>query len=114
VELKALTKEDFMRILVEPNNSLTRQYEALLETEGVTLDFKDDAIAEISEIATLVNERGENIGARRLHTIMEKLLDEISFNAPDMGKKTITIDAKHVKDRLADVVKDEDLSRYIL
>lgn len=114
VELKALTKEDFMRILVEPNNSLTRQYEALLKTEGITLHFKDDAIAEISEIATIVNDRGENIGARRLHTIMEKLLDEISFNAPDMGKKTITIDAKHVKDRLADVVKDEDLSRYIL
>ncbi|MEE8423922.1 MAG: ATP-dependent protease ATPase subunit HslU [Thermodesulfobacteriota bacterium] len=114
VELKALTKEDFMRILVEPNNSLTRQYEALLETEGITLHFKDDAIAEISEIATIVNDRGENIGARRLHTIMEKLLDEISFNAPDMGKKTITIDAKHVKDRLTDVVKDEDLSRYIL
>ena len=114
VELQALTKEDFMRILVEPNNSLTRQYEALLETERITLHFKDDAIAEISEIATLVNERGENIGARRLHTIMERLLDEVSFHAPDMGKKKITIDAKYVKERLTDVVKDEDLSRYIL
>jgi ATP-dependent HslUV protease ATP-binding subunit HslU len=114
VELKALTKEDFMKILVEPHNSLTKQYEALLETEGIILNFTDDAIAEISEIATLVNDRGENIGARRLHTIMEKLLDEISFHAPDIGKKEIKIDAKYVSDGLSDVVKDEDLSRYIL
>ncbi|MFQ5901375.1 MAG: ATP-dependent protease ATPase subunit HslU, partial [Thermodesulfobacteriota bacterium] len=99
VELNALTKEDFMRILVEPHNALTKQYTALLKTEGINLKFKDDAIAELSEISSIVNERGENIGARRLHTIVEKLLEEISFNAPDMKTKKILIDAKYVKER---------------
>jgi len=114
VELESLTKGDFIRILTEPKNALIKQYTALLATEGMTLSFADDAIAEIAEIATLVNERTENIGARRLHTIMEKLLDEVSFEAPDREEKRVTIDAKYVQDKLAEIVKDEDLSRYIL
>lgn len=118
VELKSLGKDDFIRILQEPENALTKQYTALMDTEGIKLKFTDDAIAEISEMATVVNDRMENIGARRLHTIMERILDDISFDAPDMaveGKtKEITIDAKYVKTRLADIVKDEDLSKYIL
>lgn len=118
VELKSLGKEDFMRILREPENALTKQYTALMETESIKLNFTDDAVAEISEMATIVNDRMENIGARRLHTIMERILDEISFNAPDMassGETTnIEIDAKYVRERLADVIKDEDLSKYIL
>ncbi|MBI5969471.1 MAG: ATP-dependent protease ATPase subunit HslU [Deltaproteobacteria bacterium] len=114
VELESLTKGDFIRILTEPKNALIKQYTALLATEGVTLSFADDAIAEIAEIATVVNERTENIGARRLHTIMEKLLDEVSFEAPDRAEKKVTIDAKYVQDKLAEIVKDEDLSRYIL
>jgi ATP-dependent HslUV protease ATP-binding subunit HslU len=118
VELKSLGKEDFIRILREPENALTKQYTALMETEGIKLKFTDDAIAEISEMATIVNDRMENIGARRLHTIMERILDEISFDAPDMiaagEAKEIAIDAKHVRERLSDIIKDEDLSRYIL
>lgn len=114
VELKPLGKGDFIRILTEPENALTKQYVALLETENIKLKFTDDAVAEISEIATIVNDRMENIGARRLHTIMERVLDEISFDAPDMGSKDIIIDAKYVNDRLKDIIKDEDLSRYIL
>lgn len=118
VELKSLGKEDFIRILQEPENALTKQYTALMETEGIKLIFTDDAIAEISEMATIVNDRMENIGARRLHTIMERILDNISFDAPDIvaaeKEKEIAIDAKYVKDRLADIIKDEDLSRYIL
>lgn len=114
VELKALTADDFVRILTEPKNALIKQYVALMETEGVKLRFQDEAIVEIARLATEVNEQTENIGARRLHTIMEKLLEEVSFEGPDLKKKTIKIDAKYVTDRLADVVKNQDLSRYIL
>ena len=114
VELDPLTRDDFIRILTEPQNALIRQYVELLKTEEVVLHFAPDAVAAIAEIATLVNQRAENIGARRLYTIMEKVLDEISFTAPDMPGKELTIDAGYVQARLADVVKDEDLSRYIL
>ncbi|MFH1625718.1 MAG: ATP-dependent protease ATPase subunit HslU [Pseudomonadota bacterium] len=114
VELNSLGKEEFIRILTEPENALIKQYIALLKTENIDIVFKEDAIAEIAEIATLVNERTENIGARRLHTIMEKLLDEISFNAPDLKEERMVIDADYVKEKLLDFVKDEDLSRYIL
>ena len=114
VELKALTAEDFVRILTEPKNALIKQYVALMETEGVKLKFTQDAIVEIARLATEVNQQTENIGARRLHTIMEKLLEEVSFEGPDLKKKSVKIDAKYVADRLAGVVKDQDLSRYIL
>ncbi len=114
VELDSLTKEDFVRILTEPRNALIRQYIALMETEGVKLEFKPEAIDKIAEIATIVNERTENIGARRLYTIMESLLDEISFDAPEMKEKRFVIDAQYVHDKLSAVIKDEDLSRYIL
>lgn len=114
VELSSLGKEEFVRILTEPKNALIKQYTALLETEGVRLSFREDAISEISRIAAEVNERTENIGARRLHTIMEKMLDEISFHAPEMRGQEVTIDAKYVRDRLDPILKDEDLSRYIL
>jgi ATP-dependent HslUV protease ATP-binding subunit HslU len=114
VELEPLGKDDFVRILTEPKNALVKQYMALMETEGVTLRFTDDAVDRIADFATVVNERTENIGARRLHTVMEKLLDEISFEAPDLGDKSITIDDDYVQRMLADIVKNEDLSRYIL
>jgi len=114
VELDSLGKEEFIRILTEPQNALIKQYTALLKTEDIDMIFKDDAIGEIAEIASLVNERTENIGARRLYTIMEKLLDDISFDAPDLNDKEIVIDADYVKGKLLDFVKDEDLSRYIL
>lgn len=114
VELSSLGKEEFIRILTEPKNALIKQYTALLETEGVRLSFREDAISEISRIAAEVNERTENIGARRLHTIMEKMLDEISFHAPEMRGQEVTIDAKYVRDRLNPILQDEDLSRYIL
>ncbi len=114
VEMKPLTTEDLYRILTEPKNALVKQYVALMETEGVKLKFKDDAIAEIAAMASQVNEDTENIGARRLHTIMEKVLEQISFEAPDLKKKSINIDAVYVKKQLADIVKDQDLSRYIL
>src|SRR5690349_15226106 len=114
VELSSLTKADFVRILTEPKNALTKQYEALLETEGVHLRFAEDAIQEIALIATDVNERTENIGARRLHTILERLLDEISFTAPETHGREVAIDARYVRERLAPILKDEDLSRYIL
>jgi ATP-dependent HslUV protease ATP-binding subunit HslU len=114
VELDALGREEFVRILREPRNALITQYTALLGTEGVTLSFTDDAIERLAELAALVNERMENIGARRLHTVMEKLLDEISFEGPDLVEKSITIDASYVDRMLADIVKNEDLSRYIL
>ncbi|MER3429399.1 MAG: HslU--HslV peptidase ATPase subunit [Pyrinomonas sp.] len=114
VELDALTVEDFKRILTEPKNSLVKQYKALLETEGITVEFTDDAIQTIAEYADRVNRQTENIGARRLHTIMEKVLDEISFNAPDVEPKHQVIDAAYVHRALADIVKDQDLSRYIL
>jgi ATP-dependent HslUV protease ATP-binding subunit HslU len=114
VELKSLSIDDFIRILREPKNALVKQYSALLETEGIKLSFTDDAIEEIARLAAHVNEVNENIGARRLHTIMEKLLEDISFDAPDLRKKTIRIDASYVRQQLADIVKDQDLSRYIL
>ncbi|HIN33355.1 MAG TPA: ATP-dependent protease ATPase subunit HslU [Nitrospirales bacterium] len=114
VELEALSKDDFVRILTEPNNALITQYRALIGAEGVDLQFTDDAVKEIAEIAVLVNERSENIGARRLFTILELLLDEVSFDAPELTDKTVPINADYVRDRLKDIVKDEDLSRYIL
>jgi ATP-dependent HslUV protease ATP-binding subunit HslU len=114
VELQSLTREDFVRILTEPENALTRQYTALLATEGVDLTFTRDAIEEIAGIATAVNQATENIGARRLYTIMERLLDEISFEAPHMGGVKVTIAAADVQKKLATIVKDQDLSRYIL
>src|SRR5213594_160340 len=114
VELDSLTVGDFVRILTEPQNALIKQYVALLETEGIKLTFNDDAVQEIARFAASVNESTENIGARRLHTIMEKLLDDISFEGPDLKKKTIRIDAGYVQKMLAEIVKDQDLSRYIL
>jgi len=114
VELEPLTRQDFVRILNEPQNALVRQYVELLKTEGVTLHFADDAVSAIAEIASEVNQRTENIGARRLYTVMEKLLEEISFTAPDMAGKELVIDAAYVHARLADVLRNEDLSRYIL
>jgi ATP-dependent HslUV protease ATP-binding subunit HslU len=114
VELQSLCTQDFIRILTEPQNALITQYIALLETEGVELIFEVSAIEEIARIANLVNERMENIGARRLHTVMEKLLDEISFNAPDMEVKRVVIDQKEVAEKLKDILEDENLSRYIL
>jgi ATP-dependent HslUV protease ATP-binding subunit HslU len=114
VELDALGRAEFVRILTEPRNALIKQYVALMATEGVDLTFTDDAIDLIAEYAALVNERTENIGARRLHTVMERLLDEISFEGQDLAEKSITIDAEYVRRMLADIVKNEDLSRYIL
>jgi ATP-dependent HslUV protease ATP-binding subunit HslU len=114
VELQSLTMEDFVRILTEPKSSLTRQYIALLETEGVKLEFTPDALEEVARFAFRVNEGTENIGARRLHTIMERVLDEISFEAPEKKGQPFTVDAAYVQKMLADIVKDQDLSRYIL
>ena len=114
VELESLHAEDFKRILLEPKNALTKQYKALLETEGLTIIFKDEAIERMSNLAAEVNSTMENIGARRLHTIMEMLLEDISFNASDMNEKTIEIDRAYVDERLKDIVQDQDLSRYIL
>jgi ATP-dependent HslUV protease ATP-binding subunit HslU len=114
VELESLGKSDFVRILTEPHNALIKQYVALLETEGVRLIFEEDSIDELAGIAATVNEKTENIGARRLHTVLEKLLEDVSFNAPEMRDQTIIINRAYVKQKLADVVKDEDLSRYIL
>ena len=114
VELEALGKDEFVRILTEPRNALVKQYQALMGTEGISLTFTDDAISTIADFATRVNERAENIGARRLHTVMERLLDEISFEGPDLAEKTVVIDAAYVSRMLAAIVKDEDLSRYIL
>jgi ATP-dependent HslUV protease ATP-binding subunit HslU len=114
VELKSLTEQDFIRILKEPKNALIKQYQALLDTEGIKLSFNDEAIAEIASFAAKVNESTENIGARRLHTILEKLLEDVSFDGPDLKKKTVKVDAAYVRKQLADIVKDQDLSRYIL
>jgi ATP-dependent HslUV protease ATP-binding subunit HslU len=114
VELEALGKEEFIRILTEPRSALVKQYMALMETEGIELTFTSGAIERIADFATQVNERTENIGARRLHTVMEKLLDEISFEGPDLAEKIVTIDEAYVTKMLADIVKNEDLSRYIL
>jgi ATP-dependent HslUV protease ATP-binding subunit HslU len=114
VELENLTEADFRRILTEPKNALIRQYKALLATEGVDLEFTEDAMDEISSIAARVNQQSENIGARRLHTVMERLLEEVSFQAPDLAEPRIRVDAAYVRLRLESIVKDEDLSRYIL
>jgi ATP-dependent HslUV protease ATP-binding subunit HslU len=114
VELHTLTTDDFIRILKEPKSALVKQYIALLETEGIKLTFSDEALGEIARFAAAVNEATENIGARRLHTIMEKLLDEISFEGPDLKKKFVRIDAVYVQKQLTDIVKNQDLSRYIL
>jgi ATP-dependent HslUV protease ATP-binding subunit HslU len=114
VELASLTRDDFVRILTEPRNSLVRQYVALLATEGVTLEFKDDGVRAIAEIAAQANERTDDIGARRLHTVMEKLVEEVSFEAPDRSDTTVVIDESMVRERLGPLVADEDLSRFIL
>jgi ATP-dependent HslUV protease ATP-binding subunit HslU len=114
VELFALTKEDFQRILVEPENSLIKQYSMLIATEGITLEFSEEAIEEIATIASRVNETTENIGARRLHTVMTKLLEEILYAAPDISEKEIKINGEYVNRKLKDIVNDVDLSRYIL
>jgi ATP-dependent HslUV protease ATP-binding subunit HslU len=114
VELSALTEGDFVRILTEPKNALIKQYVALLETEGVKLVFSDDAIAALARFAVMVNEQTENIGARRLHTILERVLEDISFDAPELKKKNVKIDAAYVTKQLAEIAKNQDLSRYIL
>jgi ATP-dependent HslUV protease ATP-binding subunit HslU len=114
VELEALGRQDFVRILTEPKSALIKQYTALLSTEGLTLRFTEGAIGRIADFATVVNERTENIGARRLHTVMEKLLDDVSFQAPEMSEKSVTIDEAYVDRMLADIVRNEDLSRYVL
>ena len=114
VELDSLTEDDFVRILREPKNALTMQYTALLGTEGVTLQFTEDAITELARFAAQVNEKTENIGARRLHTILERVLDDLSFEASDMPGQTVSVDAGYVQKVLADIIKDEDLSRYVL
>jgi ATP-dependent HslUV protease ATP-binding subunit HslU len=114
VELSSLSEADFIRILTEPKNALIKQYIALLDTEGLKLSFSEDAIAAVARFAATVNQQTENIGARRLHTILEKVLEEISFEAPELKKKTIKLDAAYVQKQLANIVKDQDLSRYIL
>ena len=114
VELEDLTQEDFVRILTEPKNSLTRQYVELLNTEGVALEFTPDAIERLADYAFQVNQTTQNIGARRLHTILEKVLEELSFEAPQIGHGTVTINAAYVDERLSEIAQDEDLSRFIL
>ena len=114
VELKSLTKDDFKKILTEPQNALVKQYKALLSTENIDLEFTDDAIDRIAELSCEVNESAEDIGARRLHTLLEKLLEELSFDAPDMDEEKFTIDAAYVDDKLSDIVVNRDLSQYIL
>jgi ATP-dependent HslUV protease ATP-binding subunit HslU len=114
VELDSLDKGDFIRILTEPENALLKQYQALMATEGVTIKFADDAVDEIAGVAEKVNETSENIGARRLHTVMEKVMEDISFSAPYARRKTILIDRAYVQKQLMDILEDEDLSRFIL
>jgi ATP-dependent HslUV protease ATP-binding subunit HslU len=114
VELGALGEEDFVRILNEPENSLIKQYMALMATEGVELEFTPEGVAEIARIAAQVNEQTENIGARRLHTVMERLLEQVSFEASDIAPAHVEITAEYVREQLAAVVKDLDLTRYIL
>ncbi len=114
VELDSLGKDDFVRILTEPHGALTRQYEAMLAAEGVTLSFTPEAIERIADMACEVNDRTENIGARRLHTIMEKMLEELLFSAPEAGGQAVVIQRGYVDDKLSDIVRDVDLSRYIL
>lgn len=114
VELESLTEDDFYRILTEPDNALTKQYVALLKTEDMEITFQEDAIREIARMSASVNQRTENIGARRLQTVLEKLLEEISFDAPDLDNKQLTIDEDYVQGKLKDITENEDLSRYIL
>jgi ATP-dependent HslUV protease ATP-binding subunit HslU len=114
VELEALSQTDLVRILTEPKNALTRQYSALLGAEGVELVFDPSGVEELARVAQEMNTRSQNIGARRLHTVLEKVLEDVSFSAPDFAAKTVRIDAAYVKDKLDRVLKDEDLSRYIL
>ncbi len=114
VELDPLSKDDFIRILTEPKNALIKQYKELLKTENIALEFSDDAIVRLAELAEEVNESTENIGARRLHTILEKILEEISFTAPDTSEKEFKVDSDYIKNKISDIVKDRDLSRYIL
>jgi ATP-dependent HslUV protease ATP-binding subunit HslU len=114
VELSSLSHEDFVRILTEPRNSLVRQYRELLRTEGIELRFEEDGIRAIADYAARVNQQADDIGARRLHTVMEKLLEDVSFDAPELGPSGLTVDAAFVRDRLERLVQDQDLSRYIL
>ena len=114
VELQALTTEDYKRILIEPNASLTEQYKALMATEGISLDFADSGIERIAELAWQVNEGTENIGARRLHTLLERLLENLSYEAGDQGNSELVIDEKYVNEQLQDIAKNTDLSKYIL
>ena len=114
VELQALTRDDFKRILTEPENSLIRQYQALMETEGVTLDFQDEAIDALADLAAEINASVENIGARRLQTVMEKLLEELSFTATDRAGDTVSVSASDVRDRVGELAKNADLSKFIL
>jgi ATP-dependent HslUV protease ATP-binding subunit HslU len=114
VELEPLSDADFVRILTEPENALTKQYVALLATEKITLDIRPDAVLEIARMAAEVNSRMENIGARRLHTVMERLLDDLAFEAPELGERTVPITAAYVQERLSSILEDEDLSQYVL
>jgi ATP-dependent HslUV protease ATP-binding subunit HslU len=114
VELSSLTQDDYVRILTQPENALVRQFQALLGVEGVSVEFTPDGLQEIARCATTMNERVENIGARRLHTITERVLEDVSFNAPALSGETVTVDAAFVDERLGELLKDEDLSRYIL
>jgi ATP-dependent HslUV protease ATP-binding subunit HslU len=114
VELKALGKEEFFRILTEPQNALLKQYVALLKTEGISLVFTEDGILEMAHLAAEVNQKTEDIGARRLHTVLERVLEDISFQAPGMAEKTFTVTADYVREQLSDIAGDEDLSRFIL
>jgi ATP-dependent HslUV protease ATP-binding subunit HslU len=114
VELKALTEADFVRIMTEPENALTKQYAALVEAEGAKLEFTAEGIAELARVAARVNERMENIGARRLHTVMTTLLEELLYELPDRGKDTVTVSADMVRERLKAIAEDEDLRKYIL
>lgn len=114
VELEKLSIDDFVKILTEPNNALLKQYQALLETEGISLEFSDDAIHKIAEVAYHVNQETDNIGARRLHTILEKLLEELSFEAPDITMETVTITPQYVEEKLGKIANNKDLSQFIL
>jgi ATP-dependent HslUV protease ATP-binding subunit HslU len=114
VEMDPLTEDDFVRILKEPRNALIKQYKALMQTEGVRLRFTEDAIREISRLASLVNEATENIGARRLHTIMEALLEDISYSGSELRNKTVTVNARYVGKKLGNIVRDKDMTRYVL
>jgi ATP-dependent HslUV protease ATP-binding subunit HslU len=114
VELTDLTRDDFLRILTEPKHALTKQYSSLLKTEGVSLDFTRDGIEALADIAFEVNRTAQNIGARRLHTILEKVVEEVSYEGPDLPEKRVTVDGKFVRDKLGPIVQSEDLSKFIL